>query len=108
MFMKLFVPVLLVVSSAVTPAFSLPFPTIAARDEKNSNVQVGVPLSDTATRFPDIAPLAKGNQVFRSIVGNSSNPDMLKDLAANGQSPGFLFLGCRFVISFFIRSHRFR
>ena len=100
MFMKLFVPVLLVASSAVTPAFSLPFRNVVARDDKNSTVQAAVPLSDTATRFPEMASLAKGNQVFRSAVGNSTNPNLLKDLATNGQFPGFLFLGCRFVISF--------
>lgn len=98
MFMKLFIPVLLVVSSAVTPAFSLPFRTVIARDDKNSTVQVAVPLSDTATRFPDMTPLAEGNQVFRSEVANSSNPNLLEDLATNGQSPNFLFLGCRFVL----------
>ena len=101
MFMKLFVPVLLVVSSAVTPAFSLPFRIVVARDEKNSTVQapVPVPLSDTATRFPDMEPLAEGNQEFRSGIEDSSNPSSLEDLATNGQSPDFLFLGCRFVIS---------
>ena len=97
MFMKLFVPVLLVVSSAVTPAFSLPFRAIVTRDDENSTVQATGSLSDTATRFPDMAPLAKGNQMFRSAVGNSSNPTLLKDLATNGQFPGFLFLGCRSV-----------
>jgi hypothetical protein len=112
MFVKPFVPVLLVVSSAVTSVFSLPAPAsnVISRDDhkdknstqgsgKNSTtVQEVVHLNDTATRFPDLEYLAEGNQYFRSAVKNSSNPDLLKDLAENGQHPEYLFLGCRFVM----------
>jgi len=108
--MKLFVPVLLVVSSAVTPVFSLPTPSsnVFARvnqDVKNSNtVQKVMHLNDTATRFPDLGYLAEGNQNYRSAVKNSSNPKLLKELATDGQHPEYLFLGCRFVI-FPVRNH---
>ena len=111
MFTKLFVPVLLVVSPAVTSVFSLPAPAsnVFARDDhedKNSTqgngnnsttVQKVMHLNDTAARFPDLGYLAEGNQYFRSAVQNSSNPDLLKGLAENGQHPEYLFLGCRFV-----------
>jgi hypothetical protein len=108
MFMKLFTPVLLVFSSAVTPVFSLPTPSppshALARDgnstESNGNgttVQKVLHLNDTAVMFPEMEYLWEGNQVFRSAVANSSNPSLLKDLATNGQQPEFLFLGCRFV-----------
>lgn len=110
MFMKLFVPILLVLSSAVTSVFSLPAPasSVFARDDredKNSTQSNGnnsttvqvIHLNDTTTRFPDFEYLAVGNKYFRSAVENSSNPDLLKDLTENGQHPGYLFLGCRFV-----------
>ncbi|KAF9642771.1 carbonic anhydrase, partial [Thelephora ganbajun] len=42
----------------------------------------------------DLGYLAEGNQNFRSAVKNSSHPDLLKDLATNGQHPEYLFLGC--------------
>ena len=110
MFTKLFVPALLVVSSAVTSVSSLPAPasSILARDDRNSTqgsgnnstiVQKVMHLNDTATRFPDLGYLAEGNKYFRSAVENSSNPDLLKDLAQNGQRPEYLFLGCRFVMT---------
>jgi hypothetical protein len=102
MFMKLFVPVLLVLSSTVIPALSLPAPSssrrVFARDNQgsvNSNGQIY--LNDTATRFPDLVYLAEGNQDFRSAVANSSNPGLLQGLTDNGQHPEYLFLGCRFV-----------
>jgi len=110
MFMKLFVPVLLVLSSAVTSVFSLPAlaSSVFARgdhEDKNSTQSNGnksttvrvIHLNDTATRFPDFEYLAMGNKHFRSAVKNSSNPDLLKELTENGQHPGYLFLGCRFV-----------
>lgn len=112
MFMKLFVPVLLVASSAVTPVFSLPAPSpnVFARDNRedkgstqgdgnsSTTFQGVMYLNDTGTRFPDLAYLAEGNQYFRSAVKNSTNPDLLKELATNGQHPEYLFLGCRFVM----------
>jgi carbonic anhydrase len=105
MFMKLFVPVLLVVSSAVTPAFSLPTPVssshILARDDQGGNNSTQgsgsystVYLNNTASRFPDLVYLAEGNQNFRSAVQNSSNPNLLGDLTTDGQHPEYLFLGC--------------
>lgn len=112
---KFFVPVLLVVFSVVTPASSLPTPSfrVFARDScdnstlptlsdnstlpASSDSSTLPTLNDTATRFPDLALLASGNQAFRLAVANSSNPDLLKDLATNGQQPEYLFLGCRFV-----------
>lgn len=109
MFTKLFVPVLLV-SSAVIPAFSLPAPSrILARDNQGNNnstlsngngttSQNVAYLNDTASRFPDLVYLAEGNQDFRSAVANSSNPNLLQDLTTNGQHPEYLFLGCRFVV----------
>ncbi|KAF9792730.1 carbonic anhydrase [Thelephora terrestris] len=108
MFTKLFVPVLLV-SSAVIPAFSLPAPLspsrIFVRDNQGDNnstqgngncstSQNVVYLNDTASRFPDLVYLAAGNQDFRSAVANSSNPNLLQDLTTNGQHPEYLFLGC--------------
>jgi len=102
MFMKLFAPVLLVVSSAVTSVFSLPAPAsniLARVDQNSTTVQKVMHLNDTATRFPDLGYLAEGNEYFRSAVENSSNPDLLKDLAQNGQQPEYLFLGCRFVMT---------
>jgi hypothetical protein len=119
MFTKLFVPVLLV-SSAVIPAFSLPAPLspgrIFARDNQGDNnstqgngncstSQNVVYLNDTASRFPDLVYLAAGNQDFRSAVANSSNPNLLQDLTTNGQHPEYLFLGCRFVPSPPVRRH---
>lgn len=108
MFMKPFVPVLLVASSAVTHVFSLPTSSsnVLARDNQedenstqgNGNNSTVTSLNDTATRFPDLAYLAEGNQAFRSAVENSSDPNLLKVLATDGQHPEYLFLGCRFVI----------
>ena len=111
MFMKLFVPLLL----AISPALSVPIPQIAAaivdlsppahvvaRDTQNFTTRAAVPLNDTATRFPDMGTLSGGNQEFRSNIASSANPNLLKDLASKGQFPGFLFLGCRFVRSSFL------
>ena len=108
MFVKLLIPVLLAVSSTVTPVVSLATPessTNFARDgyggppEVNSTVKFPAPFNDTAKRFPDIQLLWEGNEAFRSEIANSSNPNQLKDLVTNGHRPEFLFLGCRFVIS---------
>lgn len=109
MFMKSFVPVLLAISSAVIPAFSLPAPSLPRHvfsrdnqgddnntqgDGNSTTSQNVVYLNDTAARFPDLVYLAEGNQDFRSAVANSSNPNLLQDLTTNGQHPEYLFLGC--------------
>jgi carbonic anhydrase len=100
MFMKLFTPVLLAISSAVVPVLSLPAPSahlFARQDnstEGNGNNPTVQGLSDMAQRFPDMQPLADGNQAFRTQIAGSSNPNLLKDLTTNGQHPEFLFLGC--------------
>jgi len=105
MFTKHFVPVLLVVSWAVTSVFSLPAPAsgvLARADQEDKNSSQGngknsttvMDLNDAATRFPDLEYLAEGNEYFRSAVENSSNPDLLGELAENGQHPEYLFLGC--------------
>jgi carbonic anhydrase len=149
MIMKLFVPLLLVFSSAVIPVFSLPIPCsssrVLSRDDQgdnnstqsngvnstlsdgvnstlsdgvnptpsdgvnptpsnevdstqtngtDSNVQNVVYLNDTATRFPGLAYLAKGNQDFISAVAGSPDPSLLQNLTTNGEHPPYLFLGC--------------
>lgn len=66
--------------------------------QNNGNVTTPVPLSDTAKRFPDLANLVDGNKAFLSEIENSSNPNLLSDLTTKGQSPEYLFLGCRFAI----------
>ena len=122
MIMKLCVPLLLVLSSAVIPAFSLPVPFSSSRalrrDDQgddnstqsngdnstqsngvNSNVQNVVYLNDTATRFPGLAYLAQGNQDFISAVAASPDPNLLQNLTTNGEHPEYLFLGCRFVVT---------
>ena len=106
MFTKLSVPILLVVSSAVTSVLSLPAPAsnIFGRGDQNPTQGSGnsstavMRLNDTAARFPDLEYLAEGNEYFRSAVTNSTNPSLLNDLAKNGQYPEYLFLGCRFVM----------
>jgi len=101
MFMRLLVPLLLVLFSAVAPGLSLPVPStsshVFARDyseDHSFTIQQPVGLNDTAKRFPDLEFSWEGNQAFRSAVKGSSNPNLLKDLATNGQHPEFLFLGC--------------
>lgn len=47
--------------------------------------------------FPEISVLLEGNQRFRDSIASSSNPNLLKEQTDAGQSPGFLFLGCRCV-----------
>ena len=54
-------------------------------------------LANVVGSFPEINVLVEGNQRFRDSVANSSNPNILKELTDEGQSPGFLFLGCRCV-----------
>jgi len=51
-------------------------------------------LSETAGSFPEINVLVEGNQRFRESIANSSNPSILQEQTKDGQSPGFLFLGC--------------
>ena len=59
-------------------------------------------LAEAAGSFPEINVLVEGNQHFRDSIANSSNPNILKEQTDQGQSPGFLFLGCRYV-SFYKR-----
>ena len=56
-------------------------------------------LVEAAGSFPEINVLIEGNQRFRDSIVNSSNPNLLKEQTDQGQSPGFLFLGCRCVPS---------
>ena len=55
-------------------------------------------LAEAAGSFPEINVLVEGNQRFRDSIANSSNPNLLKEQTDQGQSPGFLFLGCRCVL----------
>ncbi|KAH0588588.1 hypothetical protein H2248_004418 [Termitomyces sp. 'cryptogamus'] len=53
------------------------------------------PQTSTTTFFPpEIEALYRGNQRFRDAVAVSSTPNVLKDLAAQGQRPPFLLLDC--------------
>ena len=54
-------------------------------------------LAEAVRSFPEINVLLEGNQRFRDSIANSSNPNLLKEQTDAGQSPGFLFLGCRCV-----------
>ena len=54
-------------------------------------------LAEAVGSFPEINVLLEGNQRFRDSIANSSNPNLLKEQTDAGQSPGFLFLGCRCV-----------
>lgn len=54
-------------------------------------------LSETAGSFPEINVLVEGNQRFRESIANSSNSNILQEQTKDGQSPDFLFLGCRCV-----------
>jgi hypothetical protein len=56
-------------------------------------------LAEAVGSFPEINVLLEGNQRFRDSIANSSNPNLLKEQTDAGQSPGFLFLGCRCVSS---------
>jgi hypothetical protein len=56
-------------------------------------------LAEAAGGFPEINVLVEGNQRFRDSIANSSNPNVLQEQTKDGQSPGFLFLGCRCVPS---------
>ena len=55
-------------------------------------------LAEAAGGFPEINVLVEGNQRFRDSIANSSSPDVLQEQTKDGQSPGFLFLGCRCVL----------
>lgn len=54
-------------------------------------------LADAVGGFPEINVLIEGNQRFRDSIANSDNPNLLKEQTDAGQSPSFLFLGCRCV-----------
>jgi hypothetical protein len=54
-------------------------------------------LAEAAGSFPEINVLVEGNQRFRDSIANSSDPSILQKQTDEGQSPGFLFLGCRCV-----------
>jgi len=54
-------------------------------------------LAEVAGSFPEISVLVEGNQRFRDSIANSSDLNLLQKQAKEGQSPGFLFLGCRHV-----------
>ena len=56
-------------------------------------------LVEVAGGFPELNVLVEGNQRFRDSIANSSNPNVLQEQTNDGQSPGFLFLGCRYVSS---------
>lgn len=56
-------------------------------------------FAEAAGSFPEINVLVEGNQRFRDSIVNSSNPNILQEQTDQGQSPGFLFLGCRCVPS---------
>ncbi|KAF8058667.1 carbonic anhydrase [Lyophyllum atratum] len=43
---------------------------------------------------PEIEALYRGNQRFRDAIAASATPDVLRDLAAQGQRPPFLLLDC--------------
>lgn len=63
-------------------------------------------LVEAAGSFPEINVLIEGNQRFRDSITNSSTPNLLKQQTDDGQSPGFLFLGCRCVL--FVESLGYR
>ncbi|KAG6898989.1 hypothetical protein C0993_002010, partial [Termitomyces sp. T159_Od127] len=53
------------------------------------------PQTSTSTFYPpEIEALYRGNQRFRDAVAASATPNVLKDLAAQGQRPPFLLLDC--------------
>ncbi|KAL0959618.1 hypothetical protein HGRIS_011321 [Hohenbuehelia grisea] len=53
------------------------------------------PLTEAKRRTaPELEALLRGNQKFRSRIAVSGKPDFLHDLAAHGQHPPFMFLGC--------------
>jgi hypothetical protein len=54
-------------------------------------------LAEAAGSFPEINVLVEGNQRFRDLIVNSSNSNILQEQTKDGQSPDFLFLGCRCV-----------
>jgi len=56
-------------------------------------------LVEVAGSFPEINVLAEGNQRFRDSIANSSNENVLQEQTNDGQSPEFLYLGCRYVSS---------
>jgi len=51
-------------------------------------------LDDAAKQYPQLLPLAEGNDQFRHDI-EASHPGLLQDLTKNGQHPEYLFLGCR-------------
>lgn len=68
-------------------------PALSARgNSRRSGIRT---LADAADEYPQLLPLEEGNTRFRQSIAGSDQPDLLWDLTANGQHPGFLFLGCR-------------
>ena len=51
-------------------------------------------LPDAAKQYPQLLPLADGNEHFRHEM-ETEYPGLLQDLTTNGQHPEYLFLGCR-------------
>ena len=54
-------------------------------------------LVEVVGSFPEINVLMEGNRRFRDSIASSGNPNLLKEQTDAGQSPSFLFLGCRCV-----------
>jgi len=64
------------------------FPSVITRDTPRRT------LADAAKQYPQLLPLAEGNEEFRHDI-EASNPGLLQNLTTNGQHPEYLFLGCR-------------
>ena len=93
-----FLPLSLIFLVISAPVSGLP--VVTRRGDHNQPRQEPVKLHTLATvteGFPGIGVLVEGNQRFRDSIANSSNPNLLKEQTEKGQSPGFLFLGCRCV-----------
>ena len=108
MFMMPFVPVLLVVSSAVTSVISLPGPasSVFARDDhedknptqgsgnNSTTIQKVMHLNDTATRFPDFEYLAVGNEYVLPFGGQEFlQPRFVEGPYRERTAPGVLVPG---------------
>lgn len=52
-------------------------------------------LADAAQKYPQLLPLADGNEEFRYEM-ETEQPGLLEDLTTNGQHPEYLFFGCRY------------
>ena len=51
-------------------------------------------LADAAKQYPQLLPLAGGNEYFRQEM-ETEHPGLLQNLTTNGQHPEYLFFGCR-------------